>query len=251
MSAQPALHVLFQNPPATGAAFDRQSLILEYYPLVRTIAARLARRLPPSVDGEELVNVGVLGLIDAIDRFDPSRGVPFKNYAEIRISGSMFDSLRSGDWVPRSVRRKNNRLEKARAELHFQLGRDPSREEMAAKLEVSMAELESIEKDSRINRLVSLDATTHEDGSTPLIDTLPRNEPSMEQNMLDDQLRAEVEHAVMCLPEKERLAVTQYYLQGMTLREIGAQLGVTESRACQLRGQGIKRLQFRLKSSVA
>jgi len=255
MSAQPAHNVLFQSPPVTHGAnspcFDRQATILEFYPLVRTIAARLARRLPPSVDAEELVNVGVLGLIDAIDRFDPTRGVPFKNYAEIRISGSMFDSLRSGDWVPRSVRRKHNRLEKARAELTFQLGRDPSREEMALKLELGLDELEAMEKDSRISRLVSLDASTTDDGATPLLDTLPRNEPSMEQNMVDDQLRAEVEHAVFCLPEKERAAVTQYYLQGMTLREIGAQLGVTESRACQLRGQGIKRLQFRLKASVA
>ena len=88
---------------------DRENLILNYYPLVRTIACRMARRLPPSVDVDELINVGVLGLIDAIDRFEPERGVPFKSYAEIRIQGAMFDSLRSDDWVPRSVRRKHNR----------------------------------------------------------------------------------------------------------------------------------------------
>ncbi len=102
---------------AVAPSTTRQEMILQYYPLVRTIAGRLIRRLPPSVDVEELVNVGVIGLIDALDRFDEARGVPFKSYAEIRIQGAMVDSLRHDDWVPRSVRRKFNKLEAVRNDL--------------------------------------------------------------------------------------------------------------------------------------
>ena len=109
----------------------RQQLILDHYPLVRTIACRMVRRFPSCVDVDELINVGALGLMDAVDRFDPSREVPFKAYAEIRIRGAIVDALREADWVPRSVRRKYNKIENARATLHRQLGRDPSRAELA------------------------------------------------------------------------------------------------------------------------
>ena len=236
------------SSPATD---HRQALILEYYPLVRTIAARMSRRLPPSVDGEELVNVGVLGLIDAIDRFDESRGVPFKSYAEIRIQGAMFDSLRSDDWVPRSVRRKFNKIDNARTTLIQELGRAPTRDEMAHKLDTSIEQYEALARDARINRLVSLDVSTTEDGTTPLVESIARLDDSAEDGIMDRQIKEEMAHAVTCLPEKERLAVTLYYMQGMTLKEIGSVLGVTESRACQLRGQGIKRLKYRMRNAVS
>ena len=124
--------------------YNREQLILDYYPLVRTIACRMARRLPPSVEVDELINIGTLGLIDAVDRYDASRGVPFKAYAEIRIQGSMFDSLRGDDWVPRSVRRKVNRIEHAKKSLTFSLGRDPSREEMATAMDLSVEEYDKL-----------------------------------------------------------------------------------------------------------
>jgi RNA polymerase sigma factor for flagellar operon FliA len=229
---------------------NRQQLILDYYPLVRTIACRMARRLPPNVDVDELINVGTLGLIDAVDRYDPSRGVPFKAYAEIRVQGSMFDSLRGDDWVPRSVRRKVNRIEAARQRLTLSLGRDPDRSEMANAMDLSTDEYDAVCKDARIKRLISLDMPTTEDGHTPLVEILPRDEETVEQHMCREELKTEVAHAVSCLPEKERVAVTLYYMQGVTLREIGDLLGVTESRACQLRSQGVKRLKFRLRKSV-
>jgi RNA polymerase sigma factor for flagellar operon FliA len=235
-------------PASAPAQSSRQDIILKYYPLVRTIACRMGRRLPPSVDVDELVNVGVIGLIDAIDRFDETRGVPFKSYAEIRIQGAMVDSLRSDDWVPRSVRRKFNRLEQCRTGLMQELGREPEREEMIGRLGTSEAEYESLVKDSRITRLISLDVSTNEDGSAPLVESVSKYEDDAADSLFDKEMRKEVAHAVECLPAKERIAVTLYYMQGLTLRDIGARLGVTESRACQLRGQGVKRLQFRLRS---
>lgn len=236
--------------PADEAGLSRGELILSYHPLVRTIACRMARRLPPSVDVDELINVGILGLIDAVDRYDAGRGVPFKAYAEIRIQGAMIDALRSDDWVPRSVRRKSNRIEDIRLQLSRALGRDPSREEMASALDMSVDEYEENVRDARITRLVSLDVSTTTDGRTPLVESIGLDEKNAEDQLGTEQLKELVTHAVSCLPEKERLAVTKYYLQGLTLRQIGTILGVTESRACQLRGQGIKRLQYRLRNST-
>ncbi|MFM2245373.1 MAG: hypothetical protein RL071_1447 [Pseudomonadota bacterium] len=235
------------SAPAVSPS-SRQDIILKYYPLVRMIAGRMARRLPPSVDADELVNVGVIGLIDAIDRFDETRGVPFKSYAEIRIQGAMVDSLRSDDWVPRSVRRKFNKLEQCRTSLTQELGREPARDEMMDRLGTTEAQYEALVKDSRISRLISLDVSANEDGSTPLVETVSRHEDDAADVLFDKEMRHEVAHAVECLPSKERIAVTLYYMQGMTLREIGTRLGVTESRACQLRGQGVKRLQYRLRT---
>jgi RNA polymerase sigma factor FliA len=233
-----------------NAAYAREQLILDYYPLVRTIACRMARRLPPSVEVDELINIGTLGLIDAVDRYDASRGVPFKAYAEIRIQGSMFDSLRGDDWVPRSVRRKVNRIEHAKKSLTFRLGRDPSRTEMADKLEMTTDEYDSLVTDARIKKLISLDISTTEDGNTPLIEIIPGKGEAVDSILCREELKSEVAHAVSCLPEKERVAVTLYYMQGVTLKEIGEILDVTESRACQLRSQGVKRLKFRLRNSA-
>ena len=211
---------------------SRDTMILDHYPLVRTIACRMVRRFPSNVDVEELINVGVMGLIDAVDRFDPSRKVPFKAYAEIRIRGAIVDALRESDWVPRSVRRKYNRIELARTELRRQLGRSPSREEIAEVLGLSIDEYELMAEDARLRKLVSLDA--------------PVDDEDVTQIFQREELRAEVLKAVRHLPKKERTAVSLYYLHDLILKEIGEVLGVTESRASQLCSQGVKRLRFRL-----
>jgi len=235
--------------PSFQSVSSREELIIAYHPLVRTIACRMGRRLPPSIDIDELINVGMLGLIDAIDRFDADRGVPFKSYAEIRIQGSMIDALRHDDWVPRSVRRKSNLIEDARNHLTQSLGRSPESNEIAGALHMSVEDYEDLEQDARIKRLVSLDVSTTDDGRSLLVESISNHEDSAEDLLSDSELRETIAHAVSCLPEKERLAVTKYYLQGLTLRQIGALLDVTESRACQLRGQGIKRLRYRLRNS--
>jgi RNA polymerase sigma factor for flagellar operon FliA len=225
---------------------SRDQMILDHYPLVRTIACRMVRRFPSNVDVEELINVGVMGLIDAVDRFDPNRCVPFKAYAEIRIRGAIVDALRESDWVPRSVRRKYNRIELARTELKRQLGRVPTREEIAEVLGLSMDEFESMADDARIRKLVSLDAPVDDENPTSLAERISNQQEDVLHIFQREELKAEVIKAVRHLPKKERTAVSLYYLHELTLKEIGEMLGVTESRACQLRAQGVKRLQFRL-----
>lgn len=229
---------------------DREQLILEHYPLVRTIASRMIRRFPSSVELEELVNVGTLGLIDAVDRFDPTRQVPFRAYAEIRIRGSIVDALREADWVPRSVRRKVNRIEASREKLFRSLGRPPTREELAADLEIPVEKFDKLNGDATIRQLVSLDAPTDSESDSSLIERVSNDDVSVLDQWTHDELCAEVVDAVHLLPQKERTAVGLYYLHGLTLKEIGQVLGVTESRACQLRASGIKRLKFRLARTV-
>jgi len=229
---------------------NREELILAHYPLVRTIASRMIRRFPASVDLDELVNVGALGLIDAVDRFDESRNVPFKAYAEIRIRGAIVDALREADWVPRSVRRKVNRIEAAREKLFRALDRTPTREEMAKELEISVKAYEDLAGDARIRKLVSLDAPVDDDNSTALVDRVENGDEDFLTTWTKDELKAQVIQAVHNLPKKERTAVALYYLHELTLKEIGQVLGVTESRACQLRSSGIKRLKFRLDRTV-
>jgi RNA polymerase sigma factor for flagellar operon FliA len=229
----------------------REQLILEHYPLVRTIACRMVRRFPSCVDVDVLINVGALGLIDAVDRFDPSREVPFKAYAEIRVRGAIVDALRESDWVPRSVRRKYNRIENARLTLHRRLGREPRRSELAEAMELTMAQFDKLSADAQLRRLVSLDNPVDHVNLTPLSERLSDDSEELTDIWEAAELRGEVVRAVQNLPEKERTAVALYYLKNLTLKEIGKVLGVTESRACQLRGQGVKRLKFRLRAKAA
>jgi RNA polymerase sigma factor for flagellar operon FliA len=238
--------------PRTPVAHNsnREQLILEHYPLVRTIAARMIRRLPSSVELDELVNVGALGLIDAVDRFDPSRRVPFKAYAEIRVRGAIVDSLRGADWVPRSVRRKVNRIEAARDKLTRKFDRVPTHIEMAAELEMSVKAYEDLCGDAQIRRLVSLDAPVDDENATTLSERIGNDDEDVLTAWSREELKAEVMSAVHHLPKKERTAVALYYLHELTLKEIGEVLGVTESRACQLRASGVKRLKFRLARTV-
>jgi RNA polymerase sigma factor FliA len=226
----------------------RQQLILDHYPLVRTIACRMVRRFPSCVDVDELINVGALGLMDAVDRFDSSREVPFKAYAEIRIRGAIVDALREADWVPRSVRRKYNKIENARATLHRQLGRDPSRAELAHALELTMDQFDALAGDAQVRKLVSLDNPVDDDNMTPLSERLSDDSEELTELWAKAELKDAVVQAVQNLPKKERTAVALYYLNQLTLKEIGRVLGVTESRACQLRAQGVKRLKFRLRA---
>ncbi len=236
--------------PIIETTDPRERMILEHYPLVRTIACRMVRRFPSSVDVDELINVGAMGLIDAVDRFDATREVPFKAYAEIRIRGAIVDALRGADWVPRSVRRKFMRIENARVKLFRSLGREPDREEMAKALEIRPEEYDDLCGDARIRRLVSLDAPADEDNHTPLSERVSSNDEDVTEIWARAEIQQEVVAAVHNLPAKERTAVSLYYLHGLTLKEIGEILEVTESRACQLRAQGIKRLKFRLHSAV-
>lgn len=233
--------------PAGRSVESRNATILAYYPLVRTIAYRIAKRIPTRKDVEEMVNIGVLGLIDAVERFDPERGVPFKSYAEIRIQGSIVDSLRADDWTPRSVRRKANRIEAAREQLRRRLRRDPSREELAGALEIDPDEYDALRDEALIRKVVSTSTPVGTDSSATIEDQVAGADPDVEELWVEFEVRQEVVDAIRLLPKKERLAVSLYYVRGLTLKEIGDTLGVTESRACQLRAQGVKRMRQKLK----
>ena len=228
---------------------ERDSLIVDYVPLVRTIGGRLAKRLPSSVDVDELISVGTVGLIEAIDRFDPQRGVPFKSYAEVRIRGSMVDHLRSSDFVPRAVRRKFARIEYARKTLAAKLKRPPTREEMAESLEMSPDEFDDYETKSEIRRQVSGNAPIGDDDGPSILDQVEAELTLVEDEIVKQEVIVELRTSIENLPEKERLVLTLYYLQGMGLKEIGATLGVTESRACQIAKAALARLRIRLKMS--
>lgn len=229
-------------PPA-----ERDALIVMYVPLVRTIAGRLAKRLPSSVDTDELISVGTVGLIEAIDRFDPQRGVPFKAYAEVRIRGSMVDHLRSSDFVPRAVRRKFARIEYTRKHLAAKFGRPPSREEMAAELEMSPDDFDDYETQSEIRKQVSGNAPLGDEDGPTIIDQVESDLTLVEDDLVQREIIEELRSAITFLPEKERVVLTFYYLQGMGLKEIGRTLGVTESRACQIAKAALARLRVRLK----
>lgn len=237
---------MVSGTPMTPA--ERERLILEHYPLVRMIATRMVRRFPNHIEVEELINIGTLGLIDAIDRFDAARGVPFKSYAEIRIRGAIVDSLREADWIPRSVRRRFARLESARTLLRAQLGREPTREEMAGSLEVSVDMYDDLVGGAEIRRLVSLEAPIDdESGGTTVGDQVSDDTAvAVVEQWIHKETQSQVTGAIQRLPEKERQVVSLYYQRGLNLKEIGEILGVTESRVCQLRKQAVERLQQKL-----
>ena len=229
----------------------RDRLILTYAPLVKFVAGRLGSGLPAHVDEGDLVSYGLLGLIGAIERYDPDRDVKFETYAIARIKGSIIDELRAMDWVPRSVRARARDIERAIGELEAQSGRAPSEEEIAAKLGVSQDELgENLLEISR-SSIAALDElwTISSGGGdqVALIDTIEDTQgPEPQAALAQTEMREALGEAIARLPEREKLVVTLYYYEELTLREIGEVLGVTESRVSQLHTKAILRLKARL-----
>lgn len=239
--------------PETHSGFtaaEREALILGNYDLVKAIARKIRSRLPRGVDVDDLIGYGVVGLIEAIDRYDDTRSVPFEAFARPRIQGAILDALRAIDWVPRSVRRKNDVLTSATEDLKESLGRSPNREELATAVGVPVDKLERMERGSRIRKITSLDAPISADGDTTL-GAMVASDDDMMGDWIHAEMTGEVVEAVDRLPERERIAVSMYYLGERSLKEIGAKLGVSESRACQLRRQGVERLRFKVRHHFA
>jgi RNA polymerase sigma factor for flagellar operon FliA len=229
----------------------RDRLILTYAPLVKYVAGRLGSGLPAHVDEGDLVSYGLLGLIAAIDRYDPDRDVKFETYAIARIKGSILDELRALDWVPRSVRSRAREIERAIADLESKLGRAPNDEEIAKKVGISQAELEDSLTDIGRSSIAALDELwTVQGGSgdqVALIDTIEDDSlPDPQAALTATEMREAVADAIARLPEREKLVITLYYYEDLTLREIGEVLGVTESRVSQLHTKAILRLKARL-----
>ena len=247
---------LWRQYRASGERALRDRLILTYAPLVKYVAGRLGSGLPAHVDEGDLASYGLLGLIAAIDRYDPGRDVKFETYAIARIRGSILDELRSLDWVPRSVRSRAREIERAIAELERKLGRAPSDEEIAKKLSMSGEELEESLTDISRSSIAALDELWTVSGSggdqIALIDTIEdETEPDPQAALSQTEVKEAIAEAIARLPEREKLVVTLYYYEDLTLREIGEVLGVTESRVSQLHTKAVLRLKSRLSGSVS
>ena len=232
----------------------RDRLILTYAPLVKYVAGRLGSGLPAHVDEGDLVSYGLLGLIGAIERYDPERDVKFETYAIARIKGSIIDELRAMDWVPRSVRARARDIERAIGELEARLGRAPTDEEIAGKLGVSQDELADSLTDISRSSIAALDElwTVSSTGGDQiaLIDTIEDTQgPEPQSALAETEMKEAIAEAIARLPEREKLVVTLYYYEELTLREIGEVLGVTESRVSQLHTKAILRLKARLSGS--
>jgi RNA polymerase sigma factor FliA len=246
-------HSLWLQYRRTGDQRLRDRLILTYAPLVKYVAGRLGSGLPAHVDDDDLVSYGLLGLIGAIERFDPARDIKFETYAMARIRGSIIDELRSMDWVPRSVRARARDIERAIGELEARLGRAPTDEEISGKLGLSQDELnESLSEISRtsISALDELWTVSSGGDQIALIDTIEDTQgPNPQSTLAETEMKEAMGEAIARLPEREKLVITLYYYEELTLREIGEVLGVTESRVSQLHTKAILRLKARLAGS--
>jgi RNA polymerase sigma factor for flagellar operon FliA len=228
----------------------RERLILTYAPLVKYVAGRLGSGLPSHVDEEDLVSYGLLGLIGAIERYEPDRDVKFETYAIARIKGAIIDELRAMDWVPRSVRARAREIERAIAELEKKFMRAPTDEEISAKLGLTVEELEASLTEIGRTSIAALDelwTSSSSDGDqVALIDTIEDTSgPQPQSALAETELKEALGEAIARLPEREKLVVTLYYYEELTLREIGEVLGVTESRVSQLHTKAILRMRSR------
>lgn len=230
---------------------DRNALIKQYQPLVRRLAHHMMAKLPPSVEVDDLIQVGLIGLSDALTRFESSQGVQFETFATQRIRGAMLDELRENDWMSRGSRKSQKEIETALRKLEHQLGRTPAESEIAKELGMSLADYQSLLGKVRGTQLVYLeDMTRHSDNEEDsFLDRHVVDSEADPLNMLrDHRLRQSLVEAIKSLPEREQYIMSMYYEQDMNLKEIAAVLDVTESRVCQLHSQSIARLRAKMRS---
>ena len=242
------IDALWKEFKAHATEVAREGLILHYSPLVKFVAGRVAAGLPRNVDQSDLASYGVFGLIDAIDKFEPERGFKFETYAINRIKGAILDELRSLDWVPRSVRAKAREIERSIGELEHRLQRSPSDEELAAHMGT---EVDSVRDDlSEIAQLgiAALDQTVGSGETSTTLKDLVADPTgiSPEAAFQAEETRRLLVDSINRLPDRERLVVTLYYYEGLTLAEIGDVLGVTESRVCQIHAKTVMSLRNRM-----
>ena len=224
------------------------ALIMKYAPLIKYIATRIAARLPMHIEIQDLINSGVLGLMDAIEKFDPEKGVKFETYAEYRIKGSILDSLRALDWVPRSVRKVATLLENTYADLEKKFGRPAHDEEVAKAMDVDVDKLHKLM--SRVSHvsMVSLERDSRNSTQTSLLDRLINPDDVSGFDKLDtDEMRDVLAESVSRLPEKEQAVLSMYYYNEMTMKEIGKELSLTESRVSQIHTKAVMRLRGKLR----
>ncbi|MBS0877185.1 MULTISPECIES: RNA polymerase sigma factor FliA [unclassified Tatumella] len=229
-----------------GGVTDKQEIWLQYVQLVRHEALRLQVRLPASVDLDDLIQAGGIGLLNAIERYDAAQGTAFTTYAVQRIRGAMLDELRSRDWVPRRVRREAREVAAAISRLEQASGQPAGEQEIAASLQLSLAEYRQILMETNTSQLFSLETLCEENGDGAELMIEHREEANPLNQLLDSSLREQVMQAIDGLPDREKQVLSLYYQDELNLKEIGAVLNVGESRVSQLHSQAIKRLRARL-----
>lgn len=251
MDSEKNLDEVWTTYKKTGSLESREHLILNYAPLVKYVAGRVTIGLPPNIEMDDLMSYGVFGLVDSIEKFDPQRGVKFETYGISRIRGAIIDGLRSTDWVPRSVRKKARDLEEVVAVLEAKMGRPPSDEQVAAAMHISLKEYHQALNEVSATTLTSLDEVWSKgdsgDDKIPFLEMV-QDEDSEDPGLLAEQSETKrlLAEAIDALPERERLVISLYYYEGLTLKEIGHVLEVSESRVCQMHTKAILRLKGKL-----
>ncbi len=232
----PALHVLTHD--------TQDHTTLRYASLVNQVASYLINKLPPSVDIDDLIQSGMIGLLEVSKNYDPSRGASFETYAKIRIRGAMLDEVRKGDWVPRSLYRKVRQMTQAVGEIEAQQARDAKDEEVAKQMQLELSEYHRLLRQVSEHKILSLDdmPTDGEEFSQAVADAAPTPQEQFENHRIEKALAQEI----AALPEKEALVIALYYDEELNMREIGQVLGITESRVSQLRSQALSRLRSRM-----
>ena len=230
----------------------REQIVLEHTPLIRYIVNRIAVRLPSHIDLDDLHNTGVIGLMDAIEKYNPDKNCKFKTYAEFRIKGAILDQLRSLDWVPRSVRQKSRKLERAYGEVEQRLGRTASEDEVADSLGLQIEKFHELLNQVRGISMINLEEVrgTNSDGDrsgtfADIVEDVNSENPFATLKLTE--MKSVVADTIASLPEKERLVISLYYYEDLNMKEIGGILGITESRVCQIHTKSVLRLRSKLK----
>jgi RNA polymerase sigma factor FliA len=250
-SVEAAIAQLWREFKTSADQRLRERLILHYSPLVKYVAGRVGVGLPPNIEQADLVSYGIFGLIDAIEKFDISRAIKFETYAISRIKGAIIDELRAIDWIPRSVRYKAREVEKAYAALEGRLHRTPTESEVATELGISLDDLHTIFSQVSFVNVIALDELLNVGGERgdkmSLVDTLEDTKAEDPVAAFEtEETKYLLARAINTLPEREKIVVTLYYYEGLTLAEIGQVLGVTESRICQMHTKAVLQLRGKL-----
>ncbi|OQY10771.1 MAG: hypothetical protein B6I28_00230 [Fusobacteriia bacterium 4572_132] len=232
----------------TGNLKLREKIILQYIPLVKYAVGKIIVKLPNNVEYDDLVEYGIIGLLDAIDKFDISKEIKFKTYALTRISGSVYDELRSQDWLSRSIRKVSKDIKKAYIELENKNGKIPTQEEVAKYLRINVKKINEVMAKVNLDNMFSLDDDLYDDsgGKTSLKELVQNNQESAQQKLEKKELKKILIEQIKELSEKERLVITLYYYEELTLREIGEVLEISESRVSQIHSKIVFKLRKKM-----
>lgn len=255
IALQDSVSAAWTDYKQSGSPEARDALILNYSPLVKYVAGRVAVGLPANIEQADLISYGIFGLIDAIDKYDQARGIKFETYAISRIRGAIIDELRAIDWVPRSVRFKAREVEKAYQALENKLKRPPSDAEIAEEMGITVDELNHIYTQLSTVSMVALDELMSVDGGQgdklALVDTIEDTRTASPMEAFEsEEMKSILAEAINRLPEREKIVVTLYYFEGLTLAQIGEVLGVTESRICQMHTKAVLGLKGKISEAT-